>query len=74
MKISALGATTLALVAFARISPAMADGPRPSGGNAWPGMSQRTETNLVTASPHYELQYHYAGRHPRWVGQWVLVR
>ena len=73
MKISALGATTLALVAFARLSPAMADGPRPSGGNTWHGMSPPAQTKLVAASPHYEFQYHYAGHHPRWVGQWVLV-
>jgi hypothetical protein len=74
MKISALGATTLALVAFASLSAAMAQGPRPSGGNTWHGMSLPGDTNLVVASPHYELQYHYAGHHPRWVGQWVLVR
>ena len=74
MKILALGATTLALAAFASLSPAMAQGPKLSGGNAWPGMSQAAQTNLATASPHYELQYHYAGHHPRWVGQWVLVR
>jgi hypothetical protein len=74
MKILALGATALALVAFASWSPAMADGPRASGGNTWHGMSQAADANLVSASPHYELQYHYAGHHPRWVGQWVLVR
>jgi hypothetical protein len=74
MKILALGSTTLALVAFASLSAAMAQGPRPSGRNAWQGMSQPADTNLATASPHYELQYHYAGHHPRWVGQWVLVR
>lgn len=74
MKILALGATTLALVALASLAPTMAQGPRPSGGNTWHGMSQPADTNLVAASPHYELQYHYAGHHPRWVGQWVLVR
>ncbi len=74
MKILALGATALALVALTSLSPARADGPRPSSGNTWRGMSQPAETNLVASSPHYELQYHYAGHHPRWVGQWVLVR
>jgi hypothetical protein len=74
MKILALGSTTLALVAFASLSAAMAQGPRPSGGNTWRGLSQPADTNLATTSPHYELQYHYAGHHPRWVGQWVLVR
>lgn len=74
MKISALGATALALVALASSLPAMAGGPRPSGGNTWHGMSQPAATNPAAALPHYELQYHYAGHHPRWVGQWVLVR
>jgi hypothetical protein len=74
MKILALSATTLALVALTGLSPAMADGPRPSGGNTWHGMSQPAGTKLVTTSPRYDLQYHYAGHHPRWVGQWVLVR
>jgi hypothetical protein len=74
MKIAAFGATALALVALTSLSSAMADGPRPSGGNTWHGMSQPADTNLVRANPHYELQYHYAGHHPRWAGQWVLVR
>jgi hypothetical protein len=74
MRILALGVTALALVALAGLSPAMADGPRPSGGNTWRGMSQPAATNPAAAPPHYELVYHYAGHHPRWVGQWVLVR
>lgn len=73
MKILAAGVAALAL-ALTSLSPAMADGPRASGGNTWRGMSRPTVTGLVAASPHYELQYHYAGHHPRWVGQWVLVR
>ena len=74
MKNFVLGATALALVALANLSPAMAAGPKPSGGNTWPGMSQPADRNSVVNSPHYELQYHYAGRHPRWAEQWVLVR
>ena len=74
MKTLALGVTALALAAVTSLSPAIADGPRASGGNNWRGMSQPPGTNPVAASPHYELQYHYAGHHPRWVGQWVLVR
>jgi hypothetical protein len=74
MKILALGATALALGALTSLSPATADGPRASGGSTWRGMSQPTNPNPVAASPHYELQYHYAGHHPRWIGQWVLVR
>jgi hypothetical protein len=73
MKILCFGVVALALVALTSLSPAMSDGPRASGGNTWRGMSQPPGTNAAAASPHYELQYHYAG-HPRWVGQWVLVR
>jgi hypothetical protein len=73
MKILAWGTAALALVALTRMPPAMADGPRASGGNTWRGMSSPADTNPVAATPHYELQYHYAGHHPRWVGQWVLV-
>jgi hypothetical protein len=74
VKPSFFGGTILALPVLANLSPAMAQGPRPSGGNTWPGMSEPADPNAVSAGPHYELQYHYAGRHPRWVGQWVLVR
>jgi hypothetical protein len=24
--------------------------------------------------PHYEWQYHYAGRHAHWEGHWVFVK
>ena len=30
--------------------------------------------NSATAAPHYEWQYHYVGRHARYVGHWVLVQ
>jgi hypothetical protein len=77
MKSLIFGALALALVTVANLSPALAEGPRPSGGNTWHGMSQPIDTgpaSAVTASPHYELQHHYAGHHPRWMAQWVLVR
>src|ERR1700751_43191 len=74
MKILALGATALALVTFASLSAAMAQGPRASGGNSWPGISQPAATNLATAGPHYELQYHSGAPPPGGVGQWLLVR
>jgi hypothetical protein len=74
MKILGSGVAVLALVALTSLSPARADGPRASGGNTWRGMSQPTVTNAIAANPHYELQYHYTGHHPRWVGQWVSVR
>jgi hypothetical protein len=30
--------------------------------------------SAATPTPHYEWQYHYAGRHARLLGHWVLVR
>ena len=98
-------ATTLALAAVISLSPAMAQGPKLSGGNAWPGISHPVERDAVPAhsanpsfqgpnpqitsqkgildlpfdpeaakiKPHYEWQYHYAGRHANWEGRWVLV-
>jgi hypothetical protein len=98
--------TTLAVAAAISLSPAMAQGPKISGGNAWMGISQPVDHDPMAAhsanpsfqgprpqgtsqrglldlpfdpeaakiKPHYEWQYHYAGRHAYWEGQWFLVR
>jgi len=98
-------ATTLAVAAAISLSPAMAQGPKLSGGNTWAGLSQPVDHDAVPAhsanpsfqgprpqgtsqkgfldlpfdpeaakiKPHYEWQYHYAGRHANWEGRWVLV-
>jgi hypothetical protein len=69
-------ATTLALVAAVNFSPAMAQGPNPSDGNTWAGISRRVDTSAPSAAttpPHYEYQYGY-DHHARWRGHWVLVR
>ena len=31
------------------------------------------EPETAAMKPHYEWQYHYAGRHAHWEGHWVLV-
>jgi len=54
----------------------MAQGPKLSGGNTWPGISQRVDPGASTAvatTPRYDLQYGY-DKHARWRGHWVLVR
>ena len=53
MKALHCGAPALALVAAVSLSPAMAQGPKPSGGATWPGISQRVDhgTSTVVASP-----------------------
>jgi hypothetical protein len=71
-----LAATTLALVAAVNLTPATAQGTKPSGGNTWPGISQRVDTSApsaATTTPHYEYQYGY-DHHAAWRGHWVLVR
>jgi hypothetical protein len=42
-------ATTLALMASIGLAPAMAQGPKPSGGKTWPGISQPVEHDAVPA-------------------------
>lgn len=76
MKNLLLAATALALVAAMNLSSAMAQGPKPSSGNNWPGSSQRIDTgtpSAATTTPHYEYQYGY-DHHAAWRGHWVLVR
>jgi hypothetical protein len=107
MKALWCGAATLALAAAVSLSPAMAQGPKPAGGNTWPSLSQRLVHGTSTAPaspamlrarvnglnvapgildlavdpgaipattvPHYELQYHYAGRHAHWEKHLILV-
>jgi hypothetical protein len=69
MKALWCGATALALAAAVSLSPAMAQGPKPSGGNTWPGISQRVSPSSSTAEE--------CGSGGRWVppgyaprGQW----
>jgi hypothetical protein len=75
MKTSALATSVLALVVAGNLAPASAQGPKPSGDNAWAGISQRIDggsANAVTTTPHYEYQYAYV-HHGGWRGRWVLV-
>jgi hypothetical protein len=105
MKALRCSATTLAVAAAISLSPAMAQGPKLSSGNAWTGISLPVYHDPVPAhsanpsfqgprpqgtsqrgfldlpfdpeaakiKPHYEWQYHYAGRHAYWEGHWGLV-
>ena len=77
MKTMSVGAAVFALLANASFSSAFADASKPGGGNTSGGIVQRSysgSANPAAAVRHYELQYHYRGRHVRWVGEWVLVR
>ena len=70
-------ATTLSLMAALNLSPALAQGLKPSGGNGWAGISQVAASgsgSLTSVRPaHYEFQYG-CDRHAAWGGHWVLVR
>ena len=77
MKTPQVTAAAIAFAAVANLAPAVAEELPASGANAWQTMPQVADSQgpaaLVTA-PHYEWQYHYAGRHPRYEGRWVLVQ
>jgi hypothetical protein len=76
MKILLLTGATVVLLTAVTLAPAMAQRPKPSDDNAWPGISQRLDTgaaNAAAATAHYEYQYGYE-KHGAWRGHWVLVR
>ena len=76
MKTLLLAGATLALLTAVDFTPATAQGPKLSGGNTWPGISQRVDTSSADAAAttaHYEYQYGYE-KHGGWRGHWVLVR
>jgi hypothetical protein len=76
MKTLLLVGAALALLTAVNFPPAMAQGPKLSGGNTWPGISQRVDPDASTAAgatPRYELQYGY-DKHAAWRSHWVLVR
>ena len=63
-------AAALVLSATLTLSPALAAGPKASGGGFAQSAPQATAPNTA---PHYEWQYGYVGHHPRYAGHWVLV-
>jgi hypothetical protein len=62
MKTLCYCATTLALAGVISLSPAMAQGPKLSGSNAWPGISQPVEHDAV---PAHSANRHSGGQTPR---------
>lgn len=76
MKTLLLAGATIALLTPVNFASAMAQGPKASDDNAWPGISQRVGTssaNAATSTAHYEYQYGY-DKHGAWRGHWLLVR
>jgi hypothetical protein len=76
MKVLWCGATAVGLAAAVSLCPAMAQGPKPSGGNTWPGISQRvvpSSLSAATTNTHYEWRSGY-DHHGIWRGHWVPVQ
>ena len=48
-------------------------GPRPQGTSQKGFLELPFDAEAAKIKPHYEWQYHYAGRHAYWAGHWVLV-
>jgi hypothetical protein len=48
-------------------------GARPQGTSQKGFLDLPFDPNAAAITPHYEWQYHYAGRHSHWEGHWVLV-
>jgi hypothetical protein len=76
MKTLLLAATAAAFTAAASLSPASAAKlPAATPAQVFPQTVGSGSPGRATGTPHYEWQYHYAGRQPaRWEGHWVLVR
>jgi hypothetical protein len=73
MKTKLAAAVPVVLVLMLGSPMALAEGPRQSTNNT----ITQTRSSLPSTEqklPHYELQYHYVGRHARLEGYWVLVR
>ena len=48
-------------------------GARPQGTSQKGFLDLPFDPQAAAIKPHYEWQYHYAGRHAHWEGHWVLV-
>jgi hypothetical protein len=62
MQTPLLGATALTLVAAVNPSSARAEGPKPSGGNLWSGISQPVKHDAV---PTHSANPSFQGEDPR---------
>ena len=77
MKTLLLTAAALAFTAAVNLSPTSAAEVKGFSGDAWSNLPQAARAaspDTTAQAPRYEWRYHYAGRHPRWEGHWVLVR
>ena len=48
-------------------------GARPQGTSQKGFLDLPFDPQAAAIKPHYEWQYHYAGRHAHWEGHWVFV-
>ena len=66
-------AATLAILAAVSLPPTTAQELRTSGCGPGRFRDLPIDPEAAKSAPHYEWQYHYAGRHAHWEGHWVLV-
>ena len=66
MQTRLLGATALVLVAAVNLSSARAEGPKPSGGNLWSGISQPVDHDAV---PSHSANPSFQGARPQGTSQ-----
>ena len=62
MKTLSVATAALALAVAASLAPAIAQEPKLSDDNAWPGISHRVDSgspNAVRTTSHYEYEYGY---------------
>jgi hypothetical protein len=75
MKSLLLAATAVLFAATVNLSAAAAAKLlAPTPGQLFPEIGDGEATGTAVATPHYEWQYRYVGRHARYEGHWVLVR
>ena len=76
MNSMSLAIRALAFAAAINLTPAAARTtiPEIATGSSVPQAAHLAPAQPATGTPHWEWQYHYAGRHARYEGHWVLVR
>lgn len=76
MKSIPLAIGALAFAAAVNLTPAAAQTAAPENHTGYNVARTADGATSQTAigTPHWQWQYHYAGRHARYEGHWVLVR
>ena len=76
MNSMSLAIRAVAFAAAVNLTPAAAQTAAPQNATSTnlPQTAYAAASQQATGAAHWEWQYHYAGRHARYEGHWVLVR